>query len=159
MTHHLYQPASYTLRHCTKNPAFERGTPCQTLHSCLFFRTVYDFADDCARALSNDWNRQYRHPCLYATWQSTILSWPIKMLEFGFSSQHVRPEDTSYLELPFKGHILTSARKAMAYPLLYDEHLTWWPHLATAGAWSSEPLGVCKSAVTLLGQKNKPKFI
>ena len=46
------------------------------------------------------------------------------MLEFGFSSQHVRPEDTSYLELPFKGHILTFARKAMAYPLLYDERLT-----------------------------------
>ena len=35
-----------------------------------------------------------------------------KMLAFGFGSQHVQPEDTSYLEKPFKGHILTFVRSA-----------------------------------------------
>lgn len=35
-----------------------------------------------------------------------------KMLAFGFGSQHVQPKDTSYLEKPFKGHILTFVRSA-----------------------------------------------
>lgn len=34
-----------------------------------------------------------------------------KMLDYGFSSQHSKPENTSYLEQPFKGHILTFSRK------------------------------------------------
>ncbi|WP_201617924.1 class I SAM-dependent methyltransferase [Psychrobacter urativorans] len=33
-----------------------------------------------------------------------------KMAEFGFSSHHIKPEDTAYLEQPFKGHILTFSR-------------------------------------------------
>ena len=33
-----------------------------------------------------------------------------KMTEFGFSSKHVKPENTTYLDLPFKGHILTFSR-------------------------------------------------
>ena len=33
-----------------------------------------------------------------------------KMAEFGFSSKHVKPENTTYLDLPFKGHILTFSR-------------------------------------------------
>ncbi len=32
------------------------------------------------------------------------------MSAFGFSSHHEKPEDTSYLEKPFKGHILTFTR-------------------------------------------------
>ncbi len=35
-----------------------------------------------------------------------------KMTEFGFSSQHIKPIDTAYLELPFKGHILTFSRNS-----------------------------------------------
>lgn len=33
-----------------------------------------------------------------------------KMIAFGFSSHHKKPEDTSYLEQAFKGHILTFSR-------------------------------------------------
>ncbi|WP_435949416.1 class I SAM-dependent methyltransferase [Psychrobacter sp. DM8] len=33
-----------------------------------------------------------------------------KMIASGFSSQHVKPIETTYLELPFKGHILTFLR-------------------------------------------------
>jgi hypothetical protein len=33
-----------------------------------------------------------------------------KMAEFGFSSHHIKPEDTAYLDMPFKGHILTFSR-------------------------------------------------
>ena len=33
-----------------------------------------------------------------------------KMVEYGFSSKHIKPEDTSYLDQPFKGHILTFSR-------------------------------------------------
>lgn len=33
-----------------------------------------------------------------------------KLIDFGFSSSHTKPEDTSYLELPFKGYILTFSR-------------------------------------------------
>ena len=33
-----------------------------------------------------------------------------RMLKCGFSSQHVKPIETTYLELPFKGHILTFLR-------------------------------------------------
>ncbi|MFD1007575.1 MULTISPECIES: class I SAM-dependent methyltransferase [Oceanisphaera] len=33
-----------------------------------------------------------------------------KMIEFGFASCHIKPEQTDYLEQPFKGHILTFSR-------------------------------------------------
>nr|WP_317198715.1 methyltransferase domain-containing protein [uncultured Psychrobacter sp.] len=35
-----------------------------------------------------------------------------KMIASGFSSQHVKPIETTYLELPFKGHILTFLRES-----------------------------------------------
>lgn len=34
-----------------------------------------------------------------------------KMIDFGFSSQHIKPNDTDYLEKEFKGHILKFARE------------------------------------------------
>lgn len=37
-----------------------------------------------------------------------------KMIEYGYSSQHIKPENTTYLELPFKGHILTFSRAAVS---------------------------------------------
>lgn len=33
-----------------------------------------------------------------------------KMLKFGFTSQHIKPEQTDYLEQPFKGHIIKFTR-------------------------------------------------
>ncbi|MGO1246165.1 MAG: class I SAM-dependent methyltransferase [Oceanisphaera sp.] len=37
-----------------------------------------------------------------------------KMIEFGFTSTHSKPEHTDYLEQPFKGHILTFSRQLIA---------------------------------------------
>ena len=36
-----------------------------------------------------------------------------KMIEFCFSSKHVKPDNTTYLALPFKEHILTFSRSAV----------------------------------------------
>ncbi|TPE53353.1 histidine kinase [Maribrevibacterium harenarium] len=43
-----------------------------------------------------------------------------RMLEFGFSSQHYKPEHTNYLEYPFKGHILEYSRTAAQPPSVDD---------------------------------------
>lgn len=41
-----------------------------------------------------------------------------QMADFGFSSVHTKPVDTTYLELPFKGHILTFSRELLSEPAL-----------------------------------------